>query len=136
LKATGESFDRLEERHVRLSFARQSSREPGRQSLPGQFHRVAKVAACQHGIPELLERDPPQSDVDPKVVVAGLQRIPQCVSRSLRIAGTPQLEPFLEVRLCLLDTAGMDKLESIAGPVNSCELDRSYCGRVSVLPLG
>ena len=80
----------------------------------GQFEGVAEVAAGERRVVEILERDPPERDVDPEVIAAPLERVPEGVAGAFGVAGLPDLDPFLVVELHLGDAAGVDQLEVVA----------------------
>src|SRR5262249_35824977 len=72
------------------------------------------MAARQGRVMELLQRDLPQRDMDPQILVAGGEGIPQGIPRALRIAGPPQFQSLLVIGLRLVYAAGMDQLEILA----------------------
>ena len=78
------------------------------------------MAPRQRRVVELLERDPPERDVDPEVVAAPLEREPEGVAGRLDVPLAPELHPFLVVELHLGDAARVDELEvGAAEPVQA-----------------
>src|SRR5579883_1548717 len=85
------------------------------------------MAARQGWVLEFLQRDLAQRDVDPQILVAGREGVPQGIPRALRIAGPPQFQALLVIGLRFPHPARMDQLEIPARKPD--QADRA--GRVS-----
>ena len=80
------------------------------------------------GVAKRFQGDPPQRDVDPEIVVAGLECISQRVASLLGIAGLPDLHALLIVELGFFNASRMDQLERSRRARNLCHRDGTRTG--------
>ena len=78
-----EALDGFEEGPVRRAVGDQSPRETRGDRALAQLEGVAVVSSGQGRLAELMQRDPAEGDVDPDIVAATLQRVPERVLSGL-----------------------------------------------------